>query len=240
IIKITSVSLVLLVILAAAVFYMMSRGLFNCLTIGESYQFVETGSNIYISKGTPEGLKDSILSVLKESEKRVCSFWNEDKLEKKPVRIFCNSKSLLSDYAGKNSIMTYKTPLNSFTVFSKDCINLDMLSHELFHAEFCSRLGYFKNKKIPVWFDEGLAMQVDYRKEYSEDKFNELKDSSGMNINLNDISAPEKFYSGNYYYHFVLARHAVSAWLNKVKKEGFEEFINRIKNGEDFHSIVKI
>lgn len=240
IIKISCISFVVLLVVAAAVFYVKSYQLFNCLTIGESYEFKEIKNNIYLSKDTPKRLQDSILLVLNEAEKRVCRFWNTDKMSKEPVRIFCNTKSLLKDYAGENSIVTYKTPINSFIVFSRERINTDMLSHELSHAEFCSRTGYFKNKNIPVWFDEGLAMQVDYREEYSEDKFNKLKDTAGMKINLKDIAAPEKFYSGNYYYHFVLARHAVSEWLYKVKVTGFEEFIKRIKNDEDFYSIVKI
>ncbi len=209
IIKITIISFVVLLILTAAVFYISSRELFNCMTIGESYEFIEPGSNIYISKDTPKKLQDSIIFILKEADKRVCAFLNTNKLTKNPVRIFCYSKSLLSDYSRGNLILTYKTPLNSFIVFSKDRIDTDMLSHELLHAEFCSRTGYFKNKNMPVWFDEGLAMLVDFRKEYSEEKYSELKDSIEMKIKLPDIAAPGKFYSGNHYFHFLAARHEV-------------------------------
>jgi hypothetical protein len=235
IIKITCISLVVLLILAAAVFYLKYPGLFNCLTIGESYEFKELKDNLYLSKDTPKKLEDSILTVLKEAEKRVCGFWNTDKLTKNPVKIFCNSKLLLEDYAGDNSILTYKTPLNSFIVFSKGRISRDMLSHELSHAEFCARTGYFKNKNIPVWFDEGLAMLVDYREKFSEEKYSRLKDS--IQIKITDLDSPEKFYSGNYYYHFLSARHEVTSWFNIVRLEGLRELIGRIRNDENFYTV---
>jgi len=239
VIKIASVSIVALAVAAAAVFYIKYTELFNCFTVNDSDEFRELNNNIYISKDTPKKVQDSILTVLEEADKRVCTFWNADKKTKDPVIIFCYSKSLLSDYSKKNSIVTYKTPLNSFIVFYKDCINTDMLSHELFHAEFCSRIGYFKNKNIPAWFDEGLAMQVDYRKEYSVEKYNQLRDSLGMNINLSKISAPEKFYSGNYYLHFVSAGHEVTSWFNKVKRKGLYDLINRISSGENFYFVYE-
>jgi hypothetical protein len=239
IIKITFISFVIVLILAASVFYFSSRELFNCLTIGESYEFIERGSNIYISKDTPKKLQDSIIFILKETDKRVCAFLNTDKLTKNPVRIFCYSNSLLSDYGGSNLILTYKTPINSFIVFSKDRIDPDMLSHELLHAEFCSRTGYFKNKNIPVWFDEGLAMLVDYRKEYSEEKYSELKDSVETKIKLSELAAPEKFYSGNHYVHFLAARHEVYSWYNHVKIEGLKDLINRTANGENFYLVYR-
>jgi hypothetical protein len=236
---ITLISILGIFILAGAGFYLKFPKLFNCLMIDDSDEFKEVRHNIYISKDTPAEVKDSILLVLEETDKRICTFWNTDKKIKDPVIIFCYSKSLLSKYGGNNLIVTYKTPLNSFIVFCKERINPDILSHELFHAEFCSRIGYFNNTTIPTWFDEGMAMQVDYRKEYSEEKFSELNDSLEMNIKLPEISTPEKFYSANRYYHFLHARHEVNSWFGIVKKKGVNDLINRIKNGEQFHFVYE-
>lgn len=235
----TSVSIPILFILAAVVFYIQYPELFNCLTIGESDEFIELNRNIYISKDTPEAVRDSITSILKEADDRVCTFWNMNKKTKDPVIIFCYNKSLLSLYSKNNLIITYKTPLNSYIIFYKDRINLDMLSHEISHAEFCARTGYFNNKNIPTWFDEGLAMQVDYRTEYSAEQYFKLKDSLGISINPPEISSPEKFYSGNNYYHFLAAGYEVNSWINIVKNEGVHELIRRIKDGEQFYFVYE-
>jgi hypothetical protein len=234
---ITIISILILVILGGIGFYIKSPDLFHCYFIGASNDFTEVKENLYISNDTPETLKDSLISVLRKADNRVCKFWETNKRKGNPVIIFCYSKSLLSEYSKNNFLITYKTPFNCFIVLYKDRINLDMLSHELFHTEFCERIGFFKNTKIPVWFDEGLAMQVDYRKEYSEEKYLELKDSIENNIRLSNISAPETFYAGNFYYHFVLARFEVNEWIKELEKESFHSFIDRINNGEDFYSV---
>lgn len=228
-----------MVVIAVTGFYIKSPELFNCFVINFSQNFSEAGENLYISNDTPVSLKDSIISVLNNADKRVCKFWDVNKRIGNPVIIFCFSKDKLKSYNKNNRIATHKTPFKSFVVFYKDCINLDILSHELSHAELCARIGYFKNVKIPVWFDEGLAMQVDYRKEYSEEKYRELKDSDSMNINLSSISEPAEFYSGNYYYHFILAKHEVSTWIKSLKQDELDNFLNQIKNGEDFYSVYE-
>ena len=237
IILITTISILILVILGATGFYIKSPDLFNCFFIGASNNFTEVKGNLYISNDTPEGLKDSLISVLRKADNRVCKFWETNKRKGNPVIIFCYSKSLLSEYSKNNFLITYKTPFNCFIIIYKDRIDLDMLSHELFHTEFCERIGFFKNTKIPVWFDEGLAMQVDYRKEYSEEKYFELKDSISGNVNLSQISTPETFYAGNFYYHFILARHELDKWMKETEKEGFYSFMDRINNGEDFYKV---
>lgn len=218
-------------------FYIKSPELFNCLTVNFSGDFSELKENLFISNDTPRLLKDSIISVLEKADKRVCKFWNTSVRSGNPVFIFCCSKNILSSYNKNNRIATYKTPFKCYVVFYKDCIDPDMLSHELLHTELCSRTGFFRNLDLPVWFDEGLAMQVDYRKEYSEEKYNELKDSIKMKIDLSRISEPADFYSGNFYYHFILAKHEVSEWLKDISRQDLDNFFDSIEEGKDFSSL---
>lgn len=45
--------------------------------------------------------------------------------------------------------------------------NLDVVAHELMHAELAERVGYWQRlTDIPTWFDEGVAMQVDLRSKF--------------------------------------------------------------------------
>jgi len=63
----------------------------------------------------------------------------------------------------------FYTPFRAIMVIGPDGINLDVLSHEMCHTELYHRLGWWrKEMRIPTWFDEGLAMQLDYRNTVSQ------------------------------------------------------------------------
>ena len=51
---------------------------------------------------------------------------------------------------------------------------IDVTAHELVHAEVVNRVGYLTRLlEIPTWFDEGVAMQVDYRPKYHINKIDQ-------------------------------------------------------------------
>lgn len=236
--KIALFSFIILVLLGFFAFYFKSPEIRNCFLISLSNNFSERENNLYISKDTPKVLQDSIISLIKLADQRVCRFWNTDKRAGSPIFIFCYSNDELMNFSKSNAILTYRTPINDYVVFGKDRINLDMISHELLHTELTAKAGYFKMiNKIPVWFDEGVAMQVDYRPEFSEEKYLQVKDSLGYTIELAKISAPNQFYKDNHYYHFLQSRHEVDSWLKIAKLNGLYQLVNRIKNGEDFNFV---
>ncbi len=48
--------------------------------------------------------------------------------------------------------------------------DINILSHEISHTVLYRKIGWYRlHFKIPTWFDEGLAMQVDDRDYYSID-----------------------------------------------------------------------
>jgi hypothetical protein len=45
--------------------------------------------------------------------------------------------------------------------------SIDVTAHELLHAEVAQRLGFWtRTVELPVWFDEGVAVQLDWRERY--------------------------------------------------------------------------
>lgn len=233
----TAFAVILFITSSSCVFYFKSPEVFRCSLINFSSEFNEYNNNIYISKDTPAAVRDSLLVIILKSGERVCKFWNVKERTGKPSVIYCNTKSLLHEYSGGRAILTYKSYLGSYIVLGRECINEDMVSHELQHAELYSRTGYFNNSKIPAWFDEGIAMQVDYREAYSEKRFCQMKDSMKSEDAISQISNQESFMRGNYYYHYLLAKHETAKWLNEAKKEGLINLIARLNNGEDFYLI---
>ena len=62
---------------------------------------------------------------------------------------------------------THFLPWKTCVVFGPKGQSVDVVAHELMHAELVERVGYWQRlMHIPTWFDEGLAMQVDDRVRY--------------------------------------------------------------------------
>ena len=225
-------------ILAAGFFiYWSQRELCRCAFIDWADDFQRTDEKIYISKDTPDALRDSILVLIRESEARVCKFWEMEKQARKPTLIYCFSERQLLQYSKQNTMITYKSPLGCFIVFGVGREKIDMISHEMMHAELLFRIGYLNNaRNIPVWFDEGLAMQADYRNEYSEEYYQTYKDSIEQSVTLNQIKTVRTFWSGRFYWHYLLAKHEVAEWLAISGKEGLFDLIQSVQDHEDFNA----
>ncbi len=55
--------------------------------------------------------------------------------------------------------------------------SVDIIAHELAHAEHLSRAGYLRWALTPAWFIEGLGMQVDWREAYESETTADLQQS---------------------------------------------------------------
>jgi hypothetical protein len=221
-------------------FYSKNPEISNCIIVSLSDEFEIINGNLYLSKDTPEGLKDSVIKVLKKADKRACEYWNIEKQSENPKIIFCYSHDTFEKYSKSKTIISYKTPLGFYIVFGEGFIDLDMLSHEICHSELFSRIGFINSiREIPTWFDEGVAMQVDYREEYSEEKYNEIKESKPHKINFENIRTVETFWSGEYYYNYIESRHEVKKWIKEVGEKGLEKLIERIREGEQFDEVYR-
>lgn len=118
-------------------------------------------------------------------------------------------------------------------------MNLDIIAHEISHAEFYERVGFYEfNYKIPSWFKHGLAMQNDYRDYYSEDT---LKVKSADFKNMPDIKNYKtdlQFYNGSHeqvMLNYMTAKHVVKNWETKQKLEKLIEGLNSGKTFDKAH-----
>ncbi|MEO1653716.1 MAG: hypothetical protein AAFU64_09235, partial [Bacteroidota bacterium] len=195
-------------------------------------------------------LYPTILQRNEEAQLRVVDFWGE--MKSKPSIIFCSTDAEFESY-GKNfgsPAMINLTPFGSYIIVKPDGVNIDVLSHEMCHAEFTERLGWsIKKKEIPAWFDEGLALMLDYRyprpglgntytnylmewqsyplairREFSIDQLKDIDDFFGQELKKTHLAY---LYSGL----------QVSAWMDKVGKEGLYLLIEEIKQGQAFQEV---
>ena len=80
--------------------------------------------------------------------------------------------------------------------------------------------------KVPMWFDEGLAVLACKDPKYSNPvPMMPLKKLVSHDQWLDAVSNGKPAYS--------VARQAIEAWYNGVGTKGLQDVINRLKNGED-------
>jgi len=62
------------------------------------------------------------------------------------------------------------SPVRTEVVLNLARFSVDVTAHELVHAEIAQRLGFWTRAvELPVWFDEGVAVQLDLRAPYTID-----------------------------------------------------------------------
>ena len=146
-------------LLLMAVFPQVLRCTFVAYDDFESLQ-----PNVYVAGTSTLKQRDSLKKYMRVAKKRVIDFWGYQ--QGHATIIFCNDAEQYLKYcrttAGAGC--TIGTPVGSWIVLNKDGLNADVIAHEMSHDELMTRLGWWKTKRtIPTWFDEGVALMLDYR-----------------------------------------------------------------------------
>ncbi|WP_375561337.1 hypothetical protein ACE193_01945 [Bernardetia sp. OM2101] len=218
--------------------------------------------NIYVNPQMNKEERQNIILLYQKSKLRIDSLFGNT--EAKPSILVGNTNEVMQLFGSSSTQkaqyqtgMTHLTPFGAYIILSPKGTNIDVLSHELSHAELMERLGWqTRRQKIPIWFDEGLAMLVDKRFEYwtvlQEDWKNlidlEKKDSisdsnfyshshSSSNLDsiafssfsLQNLQTTEQFFTENAQVHYFLAQEEVSRWYKKKGQKGLLELIENLK-----------
>jgi hypothetical protein len=152
------------------------------------------------------------------------------------VAVFDDAKSLWP--LGLN---TYGSP---HFIGSRACVfigpngqNVDVVAHELMHVELWDRVGVWKRATtIPTWLDEGVAMQVDHRPEYSLPVNPTMITSSVRNL-----GSPRQFNRGTdaqLTEHYAFAKSEVAAWLLTANPMTLYSRLDRIRTGTPFQTAL--
>ena len=111
--------------------------------------------------------------------------------------------------------------------------NADVVAHELMHAEIADRVGYWgRFTQLPVWFDEGLAMQVDFRPRYV------LRDKARAKTEyVKTLSSASEFFVQDddlLTKNYASAKAEVALWVADVGNTSVYSRLERIRAGERF------
>ena len=115
--------------------------------------------------------------------------------------------------------------------------NIDVVAHELMHAELHYRVGPMQHfLQVPAWFDEGIAMQVDYRNRYL------LSPQEAVNSDyVRALATASSFFSANdeaLTRNYASAKAVVASWVMRVEPTTLYPRLLRLKSGESFAEVV--
>ena len=169
--------------------------------------------------------------ILQEARDRIDSEFGP--MKSKPAVIFFNGRDsfwplTLNEY-GSTSFLGFKTCV----FIGPKGQNTDVTAHELMHAEIEHRAGYWRRWiEVPVWFDEGLAMQVDHRDRYNLPEGTDTSYVRQLN-SAGDFLSDEKMLT-NYY---ASAKLEVAQWISKAGSDLVYDHLDSIKEGSSFESV---
>lgn len=213
-----------------------------------NFQKIKHNENIYISPTITPKMIHILEERLKKAKERVKNFWGTRQAN--PFIIFCATESEFQYFGMKKfevPALTHMTAWGSFIVVKPDGMTVDIIAHELMHAEILTRLGwYIKSREIPAWFDEGLALQVDYRYPFPsknpasledyEQEFYKYRHILPKNP-LQKLQSIQDFYQKmtNTHVAYLISGREIKRWLSKHNdKKYLIDFLNSLKNGKKF------
>jgi hypothetical protein len=230
------ITLVLLPLMTFAHFMVFPQET-RCIFI--PFSNLEKKQNVYYDRTINANQLENLFRLKKVAEDKVKRNWGENALLDYTL-IYCNNEKLYNKYGTPNTPATTQRKLGAYVVLSNDGVDEQIIAHEITHTILYNQLGWYKAiLKIPTWFEEGLAMQVDDREKYSIDSL-QIKLKNGLVLpDVSTIVTGAKFYSGDdeaITLHYVTAKYVVYEWL---KTHSLSAFIKKMNEGVDFDVAYK-
>lgn len=240
------VATIALIILFIGIYYIQFTSLGYFATV-QLRGYTQVKDNIYLDNSF-NGDSSNVLSIIEEADNRIETFWGEIK-SKPRIIISDNDKNLKKmGWTGNPALTTTSVffGAHSYVVISPKGLNIDVVAHELTHAELHNRIHKGKllyQRRVPVWFDEGVATQNDYRENYNYDAWVNVT-NDGKNItDFSQLESPSQFYNPDINirrYNYIISKHEVSEWIEKHSVGELISLIDAVNKGQSFNEIYTL
>ena len=230
--------LTILLILAAVVVAMFQFTQFGYLTtIPHRSAFTKIASHVYINRNYA-GDRQELFEMIEHAKDRVRTFFGDVHFQDETIFIICDDEKLTRKLGEDHGTIIFSFPSEThYICISDEYLELDILAHEITHAELRTRLSAEAQKRIPTWFDEGIALQNDYREKYSEAQWITQTDNGKNAVALEDMDTPAEFYAGkaeDRRFRYLNAKHELDVWMTTHGQHGLLELLDRLNGGADF------
>ncbi|GAB4022784.1 hypothetical protein [Spirosoma koreense] len=233
-------------------FFLLYPQLLRCMRIGSSaaYRLLPGTNSVYVSTAATASQQRQLATHVATAHHRIRQFWGSR--QGQATLIYCPKQADYEQYCagGEGAGCSLGMPWGaSYLVLGPDGNNTDVIAHELCHDELFARLGWWRVKRqIPQWFNEGLALMVDYR--FSNPAVWEHPDSLRQTdptplparpmLKLSELETTQDFF-GRDYTHTMLAYQTsadeVTRWLMIVGKAGVPGLTQAVASGSSFADI---
>ena len=118
-----------------------------------------------VDQETPTQQQVRVAGLLSTARGRIGSIFGTPR--SKPIIVFFSNPDGFGPFKLNSFASTQFIGGRACVMVGPNGQNIDVVAHELMHVELFDRVGYWRRfTEVPVWFDEGIAMQVDYRSRY--------------------------------------------------------------------------
>ena len=232
------ISLILLIVAAVVWFFEFNPTGYR-MSVSHRASFEKISDNVYVNRNYA-GSRDEITHLIDEAKSRVKDFYGSLTCPDRTAIIICDDEKLLAKLGGDHDthhLSTLFPVKRSYVSVSTEYLTIDILAHELSHAELYERLSGKAFRRVPTWFNEGIALQNDYREQYGPEAWAEQTDNGKKIVAHEDMDTAAEFYSGtkeDRRFRYLNAKHDIAEWLEKHGLQGFMALIDSLNGGEDF------
>ena len=207
------------------------------MTLPYRSAFVEIDEHVYINKDYA-GDRQELMEIIGQAKDRVNNFFGGLSFQDNTIFIIYDDENLRRKIGEDHAAIIFSFPSEiRYICVSDEYLELDILAHEITHAELHTCLSAEAQKGIPTWFDEGLAMQNDYRERYSEAQWTQQTNNGENAVALEDMDTPSEFYAGeaeDRRFRYLNAKHELDVWMTAHGQHGLLELLDRLNGGADF------
>lgn len=233
--KVSIIVTLLISLLFAGVAFSYSHALWLA-AINDS-EFINLSENIFIDPALEELDRQQVLSAISEGKERISKAFGS--YTATPVIVITGTTKNAKRYGlGGFSAKAFAAPWNQYVVVDYKIENIDLIAHELMHAQLREVIGYWNYQtRIPTWFDEGVAMQVDFRDRYEIDTLSFPQEEIER---VKTLTSPSKFWTDSReedINNYLAAKAAVHQILAKSQEKSLYSMLLKVSQGHSFYEV---
>jgi len=199
-----------------------------------------------VERGLPDTTRTLLLQALVVAPSRLARYFGD--VRSKPLVVACctEAKARSLGLRGRAIAVTVRGPA---ILLGPHGLAAEEILHEWSHAELDARLPRAVVRRLPRWFDEGLARVISDDPRYSEAVWRR-NDSLRVDVpHVNELYTPRQWADATEHYRHArsdtssttgravvgaVAAHEVRGWLARAGPDGLPRFIAALNAGEAF------
>lgn len=218
----------------------------------ETFGLEAIAPNIYVEPSADEETRSQLRLAMEQAERAIRLAYGDVKAH--PVVHACVTERCLESFGGKG---TFAKVYYDRILLSPRGLNWHFIAHEWSHAEMSRRLSLSAWKRMPQWFDDGVAVAISEAPEHSEQHWQYLVTSNIARPTAEELHTLKSLdqwldavrrYSDNknaerrargeaeIHAVYAAAGHELRPWLDKAGPSGLLAFINQMNDGASFES----